>query len=100
MSDEPTYPGLHADRHGLTQLGRIVLDAQVFGLISEDEDCAGWDLGRMQALMQRVEQQWDAIGGLPSRLPPELAARHARLYDAAIARARQRGWSAELGDDD
>lgn len=100
MTHDATYPGLHADAHGITQLGRIVLDARVFDLIAEDEDCAGWDLGRMQALMQRVEQQWDRYGGLPSRLPAERAARHARLYAAAIARARQLGWSAELGDDD
>ena len=100
MSDEPTYPGLNADRHGLTQLGRIVLDARVFGFVDEHEDCAGWSLGRMQALAARVERAWDEHGNLPSRLPAELAARHAAVYDAAIVEARRRGWDAELGDDE
>jgi hypothetical protein len=100
MSQEPVYPGLNADRHGITQLGRIVLDARVFGFIDEHEDCAGWTLGRMQALADRVERTWDAHGNLPSRLPDELAERHTRIFDAAIAEARRRGWNAELGDDE
>lgn len=95
-----TYPGLHADKHGITQLGRIVLDARVFGLIDETEDCAGWTLGRMQALMNQVDAAWDGYGNLPSRLPPDLAARHARIYAAAIERATGLGWNAELGDDE
>lgn len=97
---EPTYPGLKGDKHGITQLGRIVLDARVFGLIADDEDCAGWSLGRMQQLSNRVEQAWDGYGNLPSRLPPDLAARHAGIYAAAIEDAHTRGWNAELGDDD
>ncbi|GAB4204502.1 MAG: hypothetical protein Fur0019_05340 [Tibeticola sp.] len=97
---EPTYAGLHQDQHGLTQLGRIVLDAWVFGLIADDEDCAGWPLGRMQALMEQVNARWDAYANLPSRLPPELRERHARLYAEAIERARAKGWDPELGEDE
>jgi hypothetical protein len=37
---------------------------------------------------------------LPSRLPSELAERHARIHGEAIQRAKAAGWSAELGDDD
>ena len=33
-------------------------------------------------------------------LPPELADRHKRVYAEAIARARARGWDAELDDND
>lgn len=95
-----TYPGLHADKHGITQLGRIVLDARVFGLIDDTEDCTGWTLGRMQTLMNQVDAAWDQYGNLPSRLPPDLAARHARIYAAAIERAGELGWNAELGDDE
>lgn len=95
-----TYAGLNADRHGLTQLGRLVLDARVFGLLPDDEDCAGWGLGRMQELAQRVEQAWDRHGGLPSRLAPELLERHRNIYALAIEQARSRGWNPELDDDD
>lgn len=95
----PSYPGQRADGHGLTALGRVVLDAWVFGLLPEHEDCAGWDLGRMQSLMQQVEARWDAHGGLPSRLPPDLRERHARIYAEATARAAGRGWDPALDDE-
>ncbi len=99
-SPASVYPGLNADRHGLTQLGRIVLDARVFGLIADGEDCAGWSLGRMQELTQRVEQAWDRHGGLPSKLPADLLQRHQAVYRQAIEQARARGWDPELGDDE
>ncbi len=100
MQDKITYPGLHQDTHGMTVLGRVVLDGWLFGLIPETEDCAGWDLQRMQKLMGQVEQVWDQYGNLPSRLPPELRERHAKLYDMATERARQRGWDPELDEDE
>lgn len=95
-----SYVGLSNDTHGMTQLGRIVLDGRLFGFIPETEDCAGWDMGRMQALMERIQDAWDDYGNLPSRLPDELRRRHADLYREAMARARTRGWDPELGEDD
>lgn len=94
------YVGLDDDSHGITQLGRIVLDARVFGLIPDDEDCAGWDLPRMQILANQVEARWDEYGNLPSRLPDDLRARHAAIYAQAMARARERGWDPELEEDE
>ncbi len=94
------YPGLGDDSHGLTPTGRMVLDARVFGLIGDAEDCAGWELGRIQALMSRVEQEWDRHGGLPSSLPLDLAERHRRIYDEAIRAAGTRGWNPELDDEE
>lgn len=94
------YVGYHNDKHGMTQLGRIVLDGWLFALIPETEDCAGWQMGRMQMLMDRVQDEWDKYGNLPSRLPPELRERHAGLYGRAMRLARERGWNPELGDDD
>ncbi len=94
------YVGFRNDKHGMTQLGRIVLDGWLFGLIPETEDCAGWDLGRMQILMEKVENEWDKYGSLPSRLPPELRQRHTEIYARATAIAREKGWNPELGDDD
>jgi hypothetical protein len=100
MHDKITYPGLHQDTHGMTVLGRVVLDGWLFGLIPETEDCAGWDLQRMQKLMSEVEQVWDKYGNLPSRLPPELRERHTKLYDMATERARRRGWDPELDENE
>ncbi len=100
MQEKITYPGLSQDTHGMTVLGRVVLDGWLFGLIPETEECAGWDLQRMQKLMAQIEQIWDQYGNLPSRLPPELRERHAKLYDLATERAKTRGWDPELGEDE
>ena len=94
------YVGLNNDHHGITQLGRIVLDGRLFGFIPETEDCTGWDIGRMQILMDKVEKEWDKYSNLPSRLPPDLLKRHGELYDSAIKTARDKGWNPELGDDE
>ena len=40
------------------------------------------------------------IMNLPSRLPPDLQARHTALYKVAVEEARKKGWDPELGDDD
>lgn len=100
MNNKMTYAGFHHDKHGVTMMGRVVLDGWLFGFIPETEDCAGWDLGRMQVLMEKVEAEWDKYSALPSRLPPELRERHAALYAMAVARARENGWDPELGDDE
>jgi len=95
-----TYIGFHNDHHGITQLGRIVLDGWVFGFIPETEDCTGWDLGRMQLLMDKISKEWDKYDTLPSRLPPELQQRHTEIYAKAMSDARTKGWNPELGDDE
>ena len=100
MTNPTTYCGFYQDHHGITQLGRIVIDGWLFGFIPETEDCAGWELGRMQALMEKVNVEWDKYANLPSRLPDELRARHAALYDRAMSEARKKGWDPELGDDE
>jgi hypothetical protein len=94
------YPGIDADRYGgMTDIGRIIRDAWVFGLLPESETCAGWDYGRIEQLYDRVHAAWEKHGHLASRLPPELRARHERIYAAALARAREAGWSPDLDDE-
>ncbi|OYW97997.1 MAG: hypothetical protein B7Z14_16110 [Bosea sp. 32-68-6] len=41
----------------------VVLDAWLFGFLPETEDCAGWDLGQMQVLMEKIEAEWDRNSG-------------------------------------
>lgn len=98
---EPNYPGIDEDENGgMTYLGRIVMDAWVFGLIPETERCAGWSRSQMQVLYSRVTSEWDKYGNLPSRLPSELAERHKRVYREAMTQARERGWDPELNEED
>jgi hypothetical protein len=84
----------------MTPTGNIVRDAWIFGLLSEDEDCAGWTVQGIEALYDKVSAAWAPYGHLASRLPPELRDRHARIYAAAVERARAQGWNPELDDDD
>jgi len=101
MAKPDKYVGLNKDIYGgMTSIGKIILDAQVFGLIPETETCEGWLVGGIDALMQKVNTEWDKYGCLVSRLPNELRERHERIYREAISRAREAGWSGELETDD
>ena len=98
---EMKYPGIHNDRFGgMTDLGRIIRDAWVFGLLPQSETGEGWDHSQFDALYSRVHVAWEPYGHLASRLPPELRARHERIYAEAVQRARALGWSPDLDDED
>ncbi|TNF63654.1 MAG: hypothetical protein EP306_00760 [Burkholderiales bacterium] len=95
------YAGLdQEENHGMTLTGRIIRDAWVFGILSEGDGFAGRSAGDLQNLFEAVHKAWQPYGQLPSRLPPELAARHARIHAEAVTSARRQGWDPELGDDD
>lgn len=101
MARADTYVGVENDIHGgMTAIAKVVRDAQVFGLISEDETCKGWNLAGIESLIQKVNAEWDKYGCLVSHLPQELAERHSRIHDQAIASAKAAGWSGEFETDD
>jgi hypothetical protein len=54
------------------------------------------DLDRIEVVYEKVCTAWEPYGSLASQLPPELRERHARIYAAAIQRAREQGWNPEL----
>jgi hypothetical protein len=96
-----TYGGIdHEDHHGMTMTGRIIRDAWVFGLLPEGDGFGGKNAGDLQNLFEAVHKAWEPYGQLPSRLPLELAERHARIHAEAVERAKAMGWNAELDDDD
>ncbi len=98
---EQIYAGIDQDENeGLTHLGRIVRDAWVFDILPESETCTGWSGAQMQSLYEKVHAAWEPYAHLPSRLPDELRERHAQLYAQAITSAKEKGWNAELDDDD
>jgi len=84
----------------MTAIGKLIRDAWVFGVIPETETCAGWNLARIDALLQKVNDEWDKYGCLVSHLPDELRERHRRIHGEAIERARAAGWSGEVETDD
>jgi hypothetical protein len=101
MSQTKIYQGIDKDpKGGMTPTGNIIRDAWVFGIIPETETCAGWTVQGIEALYDKVSAAWAPYGHLASRLPPELWERHARIYSAAVERARAEGWNPELDDED
>lgn len=93
MRRSRNYVGLRNDEQGgMSPTGNIVRDAWVFGLLPEDDDCAGWTSDRLDRLYDQVHAAWAPYGHLVSNLPPELKAKHARIYSEAVKRAREQGW--------
>ncbi len=98
--NQKTYDGLENEpQGGMSPTGNIIRDAWVFGLIPEEQTCAGWTIQGVEALYDKVHDAWQPYGHLVSRLPPELAERHARIYGAAVAKARAAGWDPDLSDE-
>lgn len=101
MQQPPTYVGLDQEINGgMTSTGKIIRDAQVFGLIPEDETCAGWTAAGIETLWEKVNVEWEKHGFSVAALPDPLRARFLRIQSAAVDRARAAGWSgeAELSD--
>ena len=90
MHKQEIYGGVNNDLHGgLTNIGRVVLDAWVFEILPETETCEGWTFARINNLMEEVNTEWDKYGLLVSNLPAELAERHQRIYGAIISKANR-----------
>ncbi len=99
--EKKVYQGIYNEpRGGMTPTGNIIRDAWVFGILPEEETCEGWLAAGIESLYDKVTEAWAPYGYLASRLPEELRERHARIYAAAVARAREMGWDPELGEND
>jgi len=102
MAKPSTYVGIDKEINGgMTTIGKIIRDAWVFEILPETETCAGWNMAGIDALLDKVNAEWDKYACLVSRLPPDLFERHQRIHNAAVEQARAAGWSGELetGDD-
>jgi len=90
------YVGIDKDvNNGMTSVGKIIRDAWVFGLIEETETCEGWIYAGIDALLDKVDKEWDKYGCLVSNLPEELFERHQRIHGEGIKRAKEGGWSGD-----
>lgn len=87
------YVGIHNDLNGgMTDTGKIIRDAWVFGIIPETETCEGWLAQAIESLWASVDSQWEKYGFLVSNLPDELRERFMRIQNDAYEKARSAGW--------
>lgn len=97
LKTEKKYIGVHDDLNGgMTPIGKIIRDAWVFGLLDESETCEGWNFAGIDALLDKVNAEWDKYGCLVSHLPPDLLQRHQKIHGEAIKAAKAAGWSGEF----
>ena len=97
MTKPKTYVGIDEDMFsGMTSIGKIIRDAWVFGLIPETETCKGWNAQGIDALLDKVNTEWDKYGCLVSLLPDELRQRHERIHGEAVKKAKEQGWDGEF----
>lgn len=100
MSKSGTYVGIDNEvLGGMTTIGKTIRDAWVFDVIPETETCNGWNLAGIDALLQKVNVEWDKYGCLVSHLPENLRKRHDRIHGAAFKKAKAEGWSGEFETD-
>ena len=96
MNRPDKYVGINNEVNGgMTTIGKIIRDAWVFELLDESETCEGWNFAGIDALLDKVNKEWDKYGCLVSQLPPELFERHQRIHGEAMIKARAAGWSGE-----
>jgi len=100
MSKPDKYIGIDNDIDGgMTEIGKIIRDAWVFDIIPESETCAGWNAAGLDALLDKVNLEWDKYGCLVSNLPQPIRERHQRIHDEAIKKARAAGWDPDLSNE-
>ena len=87
------YVGIHNDLNGgMTDTGKIIRDAWVFGIIPESETCEGWVAQGIESLWIKVDKQWERYGFLVSNLPEALRQRFIRIHNKAFKKAKAAGW--------
>lgn len=95
------YVGYHNEINGgMTESGKIIRDAWVFGIIPETETCEGWPTLRIEDLWRQVSEEWEKYGFLVSNLPDDLRERFMRIQHEALQKAKQAGWSPDMNGDD
>jgi hypothetical protein len=101
MAKPDTYIGVDKDVNGgMTTIGKLIRDAWVFGILDESETCEGWNFAGIDALLDKVNVEWDKYGCLVSHLPEDLFKRHQEIHNKAIIKAKAAGWSGEQETED
>ena len=97
MTNAPKrYVGLDNEINGgMTDTAKIIRDAQVFGIIAEDETCEGWLSEGIQSLWDKVQIAWEPYGYSVGALPDDLRTRFMDIHGQAMTRARAAGWDGD-----
>ncbi len=90
------YVGIDKDENGgMTATGKIIRDAWAFGILPEEETCAGWTRAAIEDLWRKTQAEWEKYGFLVNNLPEDIRARYLRIQQEALRRAREAGWDPE-----
>ncbi len=101
MQEDKTYVGIDKEINGaMTTIGKLIRDAKVFGLLGDDETCEGWNYSAINALLHKVNDEWDKYGCMVSSLPKELFERHQMIHGEAMEKAVAGGWNGHQETDD
>ena len=96
MTQQKRYVVIDNDINGaMTDTGKIIRDAWVFGLIPETETCEGWLAQGLEDLWRKVNAEWEKYGFLVGNMSPEMHQTFMRIHNAAVVKAKQAGWDAE-----
>ncbi len=95
------YVGYHNEiDSGMTESGKVIRDAWVFGIIPETETCEGWLTQGIEDLWRQVDEEWEKYGFRVSNLPDDLRERFMRIQNEALEKAKKAGWSPDMRGDD
>jgi hypothetical protein len=90
------YVGIQNDINGgMTDTGKIIRDAWVFGIIPETETCEGWLAQGLEDLWRKVNAEWEKYGFSVGQLPAEMRDNFMRIHNEAMQKAKAAGWDAE-----
>lgn len=93
MKESRKYIGIHKDANGgMTDTGKIIRDAWVFGIIPETETCEGWLAQGIEDLWVKVNKEWEKFGFSVGKLPAELQEKFMRIQSEAMSKAKAAGW--------
>ena len=98
MTDQAVSAGEASDPWAMTNTGKLMRDAWVFGLLPEGQGLAGQNTVSLQMLADDVGTCWKQHGNCVNCLSRELRNHYTRIHAEAIRRAKASGWKQETED--
>ncbi|MEN8259632.1 MAG: hypothetical protein ABFS02_03430 [Pseudomonadota bacterium] len=97
VNEKKGYIGIDKEINGgMTDTGKIIRDAWVFGIIPETQTCEGWSAQGIEDLWRKVHSEWEKYGFLVANVPQDVRERFMRIQKEAVKRARAAGWDPDM----